>query len=330
MKIFTIVGARPNFLKIDSLLPHQYIIHTGQHYGYEMSQSFFNELRLPKPYINLGCKGAELGRMYTALTKLYKKEKPNLIQVFGDTNSSLAGALVGAHNNILVAHVEAGMRSKIERMPEEINREVIDRIATIKFCPTHYAAMNLLREGITQNVFTVGDSLFDTMGSLLPIERTSEWRNYLFFTIHRNFTVDNKEKLSNVFNALAKIEENIIFPIHPRTKKNIRKFQIKVSKNIKIIRPTNYLDSLKWIANARMVITDSGGIQREAFWLNVPIIILREETEWQDIILKKAGILVGQDEEKIIDAVKNFKGVLVAPPKESAKKKIREILYRYV
>ena len=190
MKIFTIVGTRPNFIKIDPSLP-QTIVHTGQHYDYRMNQVFFSELEIPKPKFNLNCKGNELGKMIDRLTKLLKKERPSLVIVFGDTHSSLAGALSASYLNIPVVHIEAGLRS-YQPMPEEINRVLIDHLAKVKICPNTYAAHNLLREGITKDVYVVGDPSFDSLCRFIPIKRTRNWRKYILLTLHRNFNVDNK------------------------------------------------------------------------------------------------------------------------------------------
>lgn len=328
-KIFTIVGARPNFIKVDTELK-QYLIHTGQHYDYRMSNLFFKELRLPNPHINLGCKGDAIGRMIDKLGFLYKRERPNLVIVFGDTASSLAGAVAASYKNIPVAHIESGLRSFRIDMPEEINRVLIDRIARIRFCPNSYAVINLLKEGISKDVYVVGDPSFDTLGQFLPIPKTKNNRQYLLLTVHRNFNTDSKEALTTIFDAVRESQEKTIFPIHPRTKKVIKKLRIMIPKNIHVVEPVSYKNILSLTANAKKVLTDSGGIQREAAWMNIPVIILRPETEWVDIVSNGNGILVGCDKVKILNAVANFKGRMNPPPVFGAKKKIREILYKYL
>lgn len=325
MKIISVVGARPNFLKIDTSLPNQHIAHTGQHYDYEMSNIFFKELKIPKPKWNLGEK--KLGRMIDKLIDLFNKEKPDMVIVYGDTNSSLAGAVAGAHTNIQVAHVEAGLRSHKMNMPEEVNRILIDSISTILLCPNYEAQINLLKEGRRENVYVVGDPMLDAMGRFLPIKKSQDWRKYMLLTLHRNFNADSKESIEKVFNAIEQSGEKFIFPCHPRTAKNIKKFKIRVPKNIKVIQPQGYKTMLALISNAKKVLTDSGGVQREAFWMNVPVIILRNETEWSEIITKGGGILAG---DNVLDAIKNFNGKVNGSPQFGANKKIKEILYKYL
>jgi len=329
MKIITVMGCRPHLIKLDKELPQE-ILWTGQHHDYRMSSLFFKELDIPKPTWNLNCKGNQVGMMVDKLVSLFHKFKPPLVQVFGDTNSSMAGALAAAYCNIPVAHVESGLRSFDMSMPEEVNRVIIDRISKVKFCPNSYSATNLLNEGIKDHVYIVGDPSLDTLGSFLPIPKGRNYREYILLTIHRNFTVDEEQTLKRIFEVLGGIGEKIIFPIHPRTKKNIKKFGIKLPDNIKPVLPQSYKQSLTLISNAKKVITDSGGVQREAFWMNVPVIILRKETEWIDIIGKKGGVLVGYDPEKILEAVKNFRGYVNSPPEFGAKKKIKETLFKFI
>ena len=329
MKIFTIVGTRPNFIKVDPELS-QTLIHTGQHYDYRMNKIFFKELNLPDPLTNLHCKGDEVGKMVDKLGQLFKKECPDMVIVFGDTNSALAGALAAAYQNIKIAHIEAGLRSFRKDMPEELNRVIIDRISTIRFCPDLSSNMNLLKEGIKDNIYIVGDPSFDTLNRFTPIPKSKNYKRYILLTMHRNFNADNKEVIERILEAIATTEEKVIFPIHLRTARNIERFDIKIPKQIKVTEPESYKKMLNLISNAKKVITDSGGVQREAYWMNVPVIILRDETEWLEIITKKAGILVGNDFQKIIDAINNFNGSLNPPPIFGANKRIREILYRHL
>ena len=328
-KIFTVIGARPNIIKIDPKLK-QTIIHTGQHYAFNMSESFFKDMKLPKPKFNLECKGKNIGKMIDKLRKLFNKERPNMVLVFGDTNSSLAGGLAAAYENIPVAHVEAGLRSYDKSMPEETNRVVLDHIATVRFCPTTFAALNLLKEGIKDDVFVVGDPSFDAITQFLPLKKTKDAGKYILLTLHRNFNADRKVNLESIFNAIRESNEKVIFPIHPRTKESIKRFNIKIPKNIRIIEPQPYAKFLSLIANAKKVITDSGGVQREAFWFNVPVIILRDVTEWTNIITQGGGVLVGTSRDKILEAIMTFKSRLNAPPQYGANERIRNILYRYV
>jgi len=327
MKIYTVVGARPNFIKIDPKLK-QTIVHTGQHYDYEMSQTFFDQRKLPKPKYNLGCK--KVGQMIDKLTKLFLENKPDIVVVFGDTNSSLAGALAAAYAKIPVAHIEAGVRSYDWEMPEEVNRVLIDRIAKVKLCPNQDAAINLMKEGIRKGIHVVGDASFDALNKFMPIKRTKDYKKYMLLTLHRDFNTDNKSRLRDIMKALDLSNERIIFPIHPRTKKMLRKFKIKIPKNIEVIPPQEYKSILSLISNCTKVITDSGGIQREGYWMQKPVIILRETTEWTEIIHKRGGVLVGADMRKVYDAVKDFKGRPITPPEFGANKKIRDTLYKYV
>lgn len=325
-KIFTVVGARPNFIKIDPKLP-QTIVHTGQHRDYHMSTIFFKGMNLPKPAHNLG--STDVGRMIDKLRTLFKKEQPALVVVIGDTNSSLAGALAASMENIKVAHVESGLRSNNLSMPEEKNRIVIDTLSTIRLCPNQNAAMNLLKEGIKDGVYIVGDPLFDAMGHFTPIKKTKDYQKYILLTTHRNFNVDNKAKLQDILDACAASGQQFICPIHPRTKKMLGEHDIRIPENIKFINPQGYKQMLSLISNAKKVVTDSGGVQREAFWMNVPIVLLREETEWPEIINKGCAILVGTDRTKIESAIKNFKGSVSSPPEPHVNERIRKILFQY-
>ena len=238
MKIFSIVGARPNFIKIDTELP-QTIIHTGQHFDFEMSKVFFNGLKLPKPLINLEC-GNQIGKMLDTLKEILAVHQPDLVIVFGDTNSSLAGAIAAAHCNIPLAHIEAGLRSHRMDMPEEINRILIDRIAKIKLCPNEESKFNLLKEGIKDDVYVVGDPMLDTFMKMLPIEKGENYGKYILVTMHRNYNADSKEKMQEFFDALEQSCESFIFPMHPRTKMNLHGFGIKVPENVKVITPQPY------------------------------------------------------------------------------------------
>ncbi len=327
MKIFTVVGARPNFLKLDPNLP-QTIVHTGQHHDYRLSQIFFDGLNLPAPKWNLGC--TNVGQMIDKLQLLFTREKPDLVMVIGDTNSSLAGAIAAVLSHVKIAHIESGMRCGDLQMPEELNRIIIDKISNVLFCPNQTAAMNLLQEGITQGVHIVGDPLFDSMGKLMPIKKSKNYKSYSVLTVHRAANTDDKQRLSDIMEALGESEEPIIFPIHPRTRKMLRAFKIKVPTNIKLKQPLGYRDMLTLVSNARKVITDSGGIQREAYWMNVPVIILRDRTEWLEIINKWGGVLVDTNKSQIIDAVKNFNGRINSSPEPGVNARIRTILYKYV
>lgn len=325
MKIFTVVGARPNFMKVDPELP-QTLVHTGQHYDYRMSKVFFEGLKLPEPEYNLNC--TEVGQMIDKLRALFRREEPDLILVMGDTNSALAGALAATLENIRLAHVEAGLRSYDMTMPEEKNRVLIDKVASVLFCPSQGAALNLLKEGIKDNVHIVGDPLLDAMGRFLPIKKGRNYRKYVLLTMHRNFNVDNTDILERVLKAIGDSGERAVFPVHPRTRKMLR--TLTVPKNIKLIPPQGYKEMLRLISDAKKVITDSGGVQREAAWMQVPVIILRDTTEWTDLVGRGAAILVGTRPHDITTAIRDFNGSIYSPPEANANERIKSILYRYV
>jgi UDP-N-acetylglucosamine 2-epimerase len=329
IKIITVVGARPNFLKIDPELK-QTILHTGQHYSFNMSESFFGELKLKKPKWNLKCKGNDVGKMIDKMRPIFKKEKPDLVIVIGDTHSTVAGAMAAVYEGIKVAHVESGLRSHDMQMPEEINRVIVDRISTIKFCPNAESENNLKKEGIRNGVYIVGDPSLDTFLRFIPIPKGKDYKKFILLTLHRNFNADNVKVIKEIFSAIAESGERVIFPIHPRTEKNIKAFKIKIPRNIEVIKPQTYKGILQLISDAKKVITDSGGIQREASWMNTPVIILRDETEWKEIITSGAGILVGNNKERILEAIRSFSTLMVGAPMHGANKRIRDILYKYL
>lgn len=319
MKIASIVGARPNFIKLDTEMRNQVIIHTGQHYDYLMSKVFFDELKLPDPAVNLNRK--RVGAMVDRLMSVLKGLHPDFVQVFGDTKSSFAGALAAAYLGIPIAHIESGLRSYDMTQPEEVNRVLIDRMAKVRFAPNDEAVLNLKKEGITENVYNVGDPQFDTMLKFIPIPKTGDAGKYSVLTVHRDFN-DNDQFFSEVFQAIRDSGEKFIFPAHPRLGKFPR------HKNIKITKPLSYRKMLSLVSNAKRVLTDSGGVQREAFWMNVPVVILRKETEWSEILNKGGGILA-HDYDSILAAMK-FEGHMNAPPRAGAKKRIRDILFKFL
>lgn len=314
------MGARPNFLKIDPELP-QTIIHTGQHFSDNMSDIFFRELGLPKPKYNLKCKGNQVGKMIDKLRDIFKKEKPNLVLVFGDTNSSLAGALAAKYEHIKVAHVEAGMRSGTD-IPEETNRIIIDNIATVNMCANSEAVYNLNKNGIVNNFYEVGDPMIDTLYRFLPIPSTKNRNKYILLTIHREANA-TKDYLSKLFKVLKDTKEEYIFPAHPR----LVKF-INPPKNVKVIKPVGYKKMLELESNAKKIITDSGGVQREGAWMNVPVIVMRDETEWKDLLNRGSLTLGNLDNLKHL--IETFKPPVFGAPQKGANKKIRGILAKYV
>lgn len=329
MKIVSVVGARPQFIKcapVSRTIRKQHeeiLVHTGQHYDPEMSDVFFEELDIPKPDYNLGIgsgtQGEQTGKMIIEIEKVLLKEEPDIVLVYGDTNSTLAGALAASKLHIKVAHVEAGLRSFDRTMPEEINRVITDHISNILFCPTDTAVMNLKNEGITEGVYNVGDVMVDALKynqriaenkSTILQDMSLNPKEYLLATVHRASNTDNKENLSSIVEAFSDVEETIVFPIHPRTRKYLKEYNLweKVLKNTKVIPPVGYLDMLKLESNARKILTDSGGVQKEAYMLGVPCITLRDNTEWVETIEEGWNLLAGADYEKIKHAIENFEG----------------------
>lgn len=301
-KIISIVGARPNFLKIDPDL-NQSIIHTGQHSGEEMSDNFFEELSLPKPMINYSTN--KVGQMIDMLNATLFAEEPDLVIVYGDTNSSFAGAYSASQNNIPVAHVEAGLRSGNKLMKEENNRILIDHLSTYRFCPTLNSLQHLQDEGLYNNNWMVGDVLYDRI--LMSKPHKINKKNYILMTLHRAELVDYPNKLQNILDWLGETKENYLWPMHPRTQSNINEYKIKVPDNIDVISPQNYLDMVRMEAEAKKILTDSGGVQKEAYFLEVPCITVRNETEWPETIEDGWNILVGtQDKDALLEAITDF------------------------
>jgi UDP-N-acetylglucosamine 2-epimerase (non-hydrolysing) len=329
VKILSIVGARPQFIKA-SLLSRELrkkhkevLVHTGQHYDFEMSRLFFEELEIPKPDYNLevgsGTQGSQTGRILERIEKILLKEKPSLVLIYGDTNSTLAGALATAKLNIPLGHIEAGLRSYNRKMPEEINRIVADHLSDLLFCPTETAANNLRKEGIEEGVYKTGDVMLDLFLSKLEILKNKsnvflkleiKPKKYYLATLHRPGNVDNLKSLKNILEAFSELDFPVVFPVHPRTKKNIERIDKKLINcytNIHFTSPLSYLEMLSLEKEARIILTDSGGVQKEAYFAKVPCLTLREETEWIETVEDGWNLLVGQDKEKIISEVKNFK-----------------------
>jgi len=341
MKIVTIIGARPQFIKAamvsKEIAKHdkmnEIIIHTGQHFDKNMSQIFFKDMGISEPDYNLGINrlshGAMTGRMLEELEKIYIEEKPNQVIVFGDTNSTIAGALAASKLHIPVAHVEAGLRSFNKEMPEEVNRVLVDHISNILFAPTKAAVTNLNNEGIDKNkIYRVGDIMYDAalyftdisaaksnIIDKLKLERTE----FLLCTIHRQENTDIKERLFSIFRALEDISKNIciILPLHPRTRARMREFNISIQpNNITIINPVGYLDMLLLLKHCNLVLTDSGGLQKEAFFFNKYCLTLRSETEWVELVEHKFNYIVGGDYNEIINIFNLLSNnIILNPPK---------------
>lgn len=333
--IVSIVGARPQFIKAaavsraiiahnkkfpDSTL-EETIVHTGQHYDENMSQVFFDELDIPRPDYNLGVgsssHGEQTGKMLQKIEQVLVREKPGCVLVYGDTNSTLAGALAAAKLHIHVAHVEAGLRSFNRRMPEEINRVLADHVSDLLFCPTEAAVNNLANEGISDGVYQVGDVMYDSILFYAKKAKTIEEKilgglkvrpkSYYLATVHRADNTDNGDHIRNIFEdftAISTSECPTLFPLHPRTKKKIAEIGLTPSKDIQIIGPVSYLEMLAIESNARAILTDSGGVQKEAYWFNVPCITLRDETEWVETVESGWNVLVGVERTRIVEAVR--------------------------
>ena len=366
IKILTILGARPQFIKAGSISREiakykeieEIIVHTGQHYDANMSDIFFDEMQIPKPnyFLGIGGKshGAMTGQMIEKIEEVALKENPDWIMVYGDTNSTLAGAIVASKLHIKLAHIEAGLRSFNMKMPEEVNRILTDRVSTILFCPTDTAMKNLKAEGFEVEeegrsektegrnscfgrVVKVGDvmqdgamfykslakipeavsSLWSLVSSedskkqnLQTINQKPKTKNYILCTIHRAENTDDETRLRSIFEALNEIakEKQIILPLHPRTKKLLENLQTKnqklLTKNLTIIDPVGYLEMVWLIDNCDLVMTDSGGLQKEAYFFQKQCITLRDETEWVELVECGANTLVGADKEKIVSSYK--------------------------
>jgi UDP-N-acetylglucosamine 2-epimerase (non-hydrolysing) len=329
MKIVSIVGARPQFIKaapVSTALRkqhHELLLHTGQHYDDNMSRVFFDELAIPRPDINLEIGSDSHARQTAAIMigveQYLQQQKPDVVLVYGDTNSTLAGAIAASKLNIKIAHVEAGLRSFNRAMPEEINRIVADKVADILFCPTETAVKNLAAEGITSNVFNIGDVMYDAALQFAPIaEQKSQIldrlqikpRAYFLLTLHRAENTDAFQNLSSIVTAIIRSKQRIVFPAHPRTIKLLKQYQLyeKVdrAKNIVSIEPVSFIDMIVLEKNAEKILTDSGGVQKEAYFYQVPCITLRNETEWVETVADGWNCLVGADIEKILTAITNF------------------------
>ncbi len=350
MKIVTIVGARPQFIKAAAVTRavqrynkrstfrqrvQEILVHTGQHYDYLMDGIFFKELGLPKPDYHLGVGSGshakQTGRMLERIETVLKRENPKIVVVYGDTNSTLAGALAAAKLSIPVAHVEAGLRSYVRSMPEEINRVLTDHLSALLFCPTSQAVKNLAEEGIKPGrgrvVKKVGDVMFDSIlyYSKVAEEKSTilkdlsvssstpnselQTQNYYLATLHRSENTDDPSKLRSILGALNEIGEKtrIILPLHPRTKKMLKVYRLfsKV-KNVQFIEPVSYLDMLQLEKKAKAILTDSGGVQKEAYWFKIPCLTLREETEWGETVRARQNVLVGTEPDRIVREIRHL------------------------
>ena len=334
MKIVSVIGARPQFIKAAVLSRalrerhEEYLVHTGQHYDDNMSSVFFEELGIPEPECNLGIgsgsHAVQTGAMLKALEMVLQRERPDVALVYGDTNSTLAGALAAAKLLIPVAHVEAGLRSFNRRMPEEINRVLTDRLSALLLCPSQTAVDNLGREGVRDGVRLVGDVMADALA--FAVERAEKPSSilprldlkpggYLLATIHRAENTDEPGRLEPLVKALDELAERepVVFPVHPRTRKALASRSVPLSSRVRCIEPVGYLDMVRLEKNARVILTDSGGVQKEAYWLKVPCITLRGETEWVETVQLGWNRLAGPDAASILQAIRALKAPAAHP-----------------
>jgi len=340
MRLVTVVGARPQFVKAATVSRaiqdhnhdrgtsgapvHEVLVHTGQHYDANLSDVFFRELQIPAPQYHLeigsGSHGEQTGEILKRLEKVLVREEPDCVLVYGDTNSTLGGALAAVKLHIPVAHVEAGLRSFNPRMPEETNRKVTDHISTFLFCPTQTAVRNLAQEGITKGVHLVGDVMYESLQAYLAIaERTStvlqglglRSKHFVLATVHRAENTEHPARLRSILTALGRIaaELPVVLPLHPRTAKILRQAGDGLpsqADGLLVVEPVSYTDMLMLENHARVVLTDSGGVQKEAYWLGVPCVTLRDESEWVETVQSGWNRIAGADEERIAAACREF------------------------
>ena len=333
MKILTILGARPQFIKAAAFsaalsdfnggghavdMIEEKILHTGQHYDFELSEQIFAQLGIPRPYLNLGIgsknHGRMTGEMIIRIEKEILEQNPDWVNVYGDTNSTLAGALAAAKLHVPVSHIEAGLRSFDRRMPEEVNRVLTDHVSTLLFAPTSKAVKNLQHENIINGVFHVGDIMYDAAIRFGKVARNEseilkqlELKEFFLATVHRQENTDIQDHMAGIlqaFDEIATTECPVIFPIHPRTGKMMEKYKIQPGNpHVRIINPVSFLDMILLEQNARAILTDSGGIQKEAYFHRTPCITLRDVTEWVETVDSGWNQVVGAGTEKIIRAV---------------------------
>lgn len=325
MRIIHIFGARPQFIKVAMLARawqgncEQFFLHTGQHYDVDLSDALIADLNMPTPDLNLGVGSAspavQTAQMMMGIEEFMIHKNPDCVFVYGDTNSTLAAALVASKMKTTLAHVEAGLRSFNRSMPEEINRIVTDHLSDYLFCPTRTALINLENEGIRKEVALCGDVMADalayyrqnTMDEEIVLNKYDLRKNdFILLTLHRPGNVDSKENLKEIMAAVEEIGKMIVFPIHPRTKKMLQTFQIKLPTNVKAIAPLEYTEMIILEQAAQCVMTDSGGIQKEAYLMGTPCITLREETEWVETVAAGWNVLVGASRERILSAFNDF------------------------
>lgn len=324
--VLAVIGARPQFIKLAPVavaLRRQRVslkvVHTGQHYDNGMSTVFFRQLGLPKPHYHLGISGGshgvQTGRMLEKIEAVIEREAPGLVLVFGDTNSTLSGALAAGKMKVPIAHIEAGMRSFNWEMPEEVNRMVTDHLATLHYCATKSAVQNLHHEGVTKNVFYTGDVMADLLRSSSRQQTISKLgrrlklraKQFLLVTVHRPSNADSLAALNTLLSALNQLTDRVVFPVHPRTKHNLVKWKLwsvlAAMKHVHVIDPVGYFDMIWLERNARAIVTDSGGMQKEAYLVGTPCVTLRDETEWVETVRSGWNTLTGMNVDQIIRAL---------------------------
>jgi UDP-GlcNAc3NAcA epimerase len=324
MKVVSVVGARPQFIKAAAISRRlrsrhrEILVHTGQHYDYPMSGIFFDGLAIPPAEVNLGVGSSTHGSQTAAMLKgiegVLLMERPDWLLVYGDTNSTLAGALAASKISVPIAHVEAGLRSFNRGMPEEVNRVLSDHLSDLLLCPSETAVQNLRTEGITRHVHLVGDVMLDVLQWALRRaddrgpQVLARWgvrqKRYLLATVHRAENTDDLARLSSIAQALNALDEPVLFPVHPRTVQAIAAARLELRPHIQPIDPLGYVDMVTLTRSARLVLTDSGGLQKEAYWLGVPCVTMRDETEWVETVQTGWNTLTGSDRDQIVEAVR--------------------------
>lgn len=324
MKVLTIVGARPQFIKAFAVSRklrkdhEEVLVHTGQHYDEKLSDVFFNELGIPEPDYNLGVGSDSHGRQTAAMLKgieeIIEIEEPDIVLLYGDTNSTLAGVIAASKIDPIVAHIEAGLRSYNREMPEEINRVLTDHASDLLFPPSESAADTLRQEGITEGVHMVGDVMYDAILWARGVAATKsdvlervgiEEGNFILSTVHRASNTDDPDCLGSIINGLTSAPLPVVLPIHPRTENQLREYGLweRATSEIEVIDPVGYLDFVRLIDGAEQVVTDSGGVQKEAFYLDTPCVTMRNETEWIETVESGWNVLVGADREAIVKEI---------------------------
>jgi len=344
MKMLTIVGARPQFVKVGPVSRavrvlsekggvniEDVLVHTGQHYDHNMSQVFFDDLGIspPKHFLKIGSgpQGAQTGEMLARCEEVIVAEQPDVVLVYGDTNSTIAGALAAAKLHVPIAHVEAGLRSFNRRMPEEVNRVLTDHVSEILFAPTDTAVKNLATEGIFKGVHNLGDVMYDAVMQHLAMAQQKstvirdhrlESKSYFLATVHRAENTNDANRLAEILRALEELAQTstIVWPVHPRTRKRMEELDLlPKSERLQLIEPVPYLDMLLLTSHAALVLTDSGGLQKEAMWLRVPCVTMRDETEWVETVESGWNRLAGADSKLIVASAREM---LTRPPANSA------------